>query len=76
VKYCGTGAWFFVRLGSPVVAEGGANPAVGLTHTAKSSWPSLRGEGSVSRDQGKKDELWNDWVEAWFPDGRTDPDLR
>ena len=68
-------AWFFVRSGSPVVTEVGANPEVGLTYAAKSSWLSLRGAGSVSTDQGKKDELWNDWVEAWFPDGRTNPEI-
>ena len=68
-------AWFFVRSGSPVVTEVGANPEVGLTYAAKSSWLSLRGAGSVSADQGKKDELWNDWVEAWFPDGRTNPEI-
>ena len=68
-------AWFFVRSGSPVVTEVTANPEVGLTYAGSSTWLSLRGTGSVSRDQAKKDELWNDWVEAWFPDGRTNPEI-
>ena len=67
-------AWFFVRSGSPVVTEVGANPEVGLTYAGKSTWLSLRGNGTVPRP-GKKDELWNDWVEAWFPDGRTNPEI-
>ena len=26
-------------------------------------------------DQAKKEELWNSWVEAWLPDGKTDPNV-
>ncbi|RYF89653.1 MAG: hypothetical protein EOO03_05500 [Chitinophagaceae bacterium] len=26
-------------------------------------------------DQQKVDELWNDFMKAWFPGGKTDPEL-
>ena len=36
---------------------------------------SLSGTAEVVRDTEKATELWNGWVEAWLPQGPTDPNV-
>src|SRR5829696_3518613 len=36
------------------------------------SWVSLTGQATVVDDVGRKRELWNSAVEAWFPEGPDD----
>lgn len=35
----------------------------------------LDGDVSVDNDRAQIDKLWNNQVEAWFPGGKTDPNL-
>ncbi|WEK43392.1 MAG: pyridoxamine 5'-phosphate oxidase family protein [Candidatus Sphingomonas colombiensis] len=35
----------------------------------------LHGEARVDNDRTQIDKLWNKQVEAWFPDGKDDPNL-
>jgi general stress protein 26 len=61
--------WFFADAGSRKVAHVGADPQVNVAVGAASTWVSLTGGATVTRDPAKKRELWSTVVEAWFPDG-------
>jgi hypothetical protein len=39
------------------------------------TWISLSGTGKMVDDSTKVKELWNSWVEAWFPEGPDDPNV-
>lgn len=65
-------AWFLVDRDSDLAREVAADPRVNVAYAGKSSWLSLAGSAALVRDQARKSELWNDVVEAWFPDGEHD----
>ena len=69
--------YFFTGATSPKVEEIKANPNVLLTYANpdKQSYVSLSGQATVVRDPAKVDELWTKEIEAWFPDGKSDPNL-
>ena len=67
--------WFFAERDSRVIEEITANPHVGLTLTSNDTWISIDGEAAVVEDEGRKKELWSGWVEAWLPQGPTDPSV-
>ena len=69
--------YFFTGVGTPKVEEIRANPHVLVTYASpdKQSYVSLSGEASVERDRAKIDTLWTKEIEAWFPDGKDDPNL-
>jgi general stress protein 26 len=64
--------WFVAARDSRKVAHISASPQVNVTVGSNSSWVSLTGTGVIVSDAGKKRELWNSVVEAWFPDGVDD----
>lgn len=67
--------WFFIsRTGdqADVLHQG---PHVNVAVDEAGSWLSVAGTAAFVDDAAKVDELWNDDVAAWFPGGRTDPDL-
>ncbi|PYG01792.1 General stress protein 26 [Georgenia satyanarayanai] len=65
--------WFFADDSSDTVSEVAANPAVNISFSSGDSWVSVTGNASVVRDRAKSEELWNSFVEAWFPDGPDTP---
>ncbi len=67
--------WLFAERDSRVVEQLTANPHVGLTLSSSDTWVSIDGSAEMVEDQAKKEELWNTWVEAWLPDGKTDPNV-
>ncbi len=69
--------YFFTGASSPKVEEIKANPQVLLTYANpdKQSYVSLSGHATVERDAAKIDELWTKEIEAWFPQGKADPNL-
>ena len=67
--------WFFAERDSRKVAHINANPHVGVTLTSSDTWISLDGEAEVVDDPAKAKELWNQWVEAWMPQGPEDPSV-
>jgi len=67
--------WLFAERDSRVVEQLTANPHVGMTLSSSDTWVSIDGSAEMVEDQAKKDELWNSWVEAWLPDGKTDPNV-
>lgn len=66
-------SWFLAHRGSQTVTNLQAQPTVNVTWAGATSWLSVAGTASVVEDTAKKDELWNQMTEAWFPDGKDDP---
>ena len=67
--------WFFTARDARKVAHVAADPYVNVTVGSSSSWVSLSGTAVLVADDGRKRELWNPVVEAWFPDGPDSPDV-
>lgn len=65
--------WFFADEHSDVVSEIAARPAVNVAFSSGDSWVSLAGDAEVVRDRAKSKELWNAFVDAWFPEGPDTP---
>jgi general stress protein 26 len=64
--------WFFAERDSNPVQHVIASPQVNVGAGSGGSWISLTGDAEVVEDVGKKRELWNSAVEAWFPQGPDD----
>jgi general stress protein 26 len=67
--------WFFSERDSSVIAQIQANPHVGVTLSSSDTWISINGSAEVVVDTAKAEELWNPFVEAWLPQGPTDPSV-
>ncbi|MEA9984378.1 MULTISPECIES: pyridoxamine 5'-phosphate oxidase family protein [Subtercola] len=67
--------WFIAAHDSHEIAEIAANPVVGVSFASNDTWVSLSGTASEVTDSAKLNDLWNKWVEAWFPDGPGDPNV-
>ena len=69
--------WFFTRRDSPKVDEIMHDKQVNLSYAAPGDnrYVSVSGKGELVDDMGKKEELWNDMLKAWFPNGLDDPQL-
>jgi len=52
-----------------------AEHRVNTAYCGSSSWVSVSGTAEIIRDQLKAQELWNPFVEAWFPEGPQDPNI-
>jgi len=64
--------WFFSSRDARKVAQITANPSVSVTLSSSDVWVSLTGTAQVVTDDAKADELWNPFVEGWFPQGPHD----
>jgi general stress protein 26 len=67
--------WFFAERSSRKFRHIAERPQVNVTVATADSWVSLTGTASMVEDQERKEQLWNSFVEAWFPDGKEDPDI-
>ena len=67
--------WFFAERDSRLLEQLAADPHVGLTLTSNQTWISIDGTGELVDDPARKQELWNQWAEAWLPGGKTDPNV-
>ena len=65
--------WFFADEHSDTVSEVMTNPGVNVSFSSGGAWVSMTGDCEVVRDRAKSEELWNSFVEAWFPDGPDTP---
>ena len=54
-----------------------ADPVVNLVYAdpSEDTYVSVSGTAAIIEDAAKKQQLWSQRVEAWFPGGPTDPDL-
>jgi general stress protein 26 len=67
--------WFFVDRNSEQATNIAGEKRVNLAFSDGSTWLSVAGHASLRDDRTKVDELWNDMVEAWFPDGKESPNV-
>ena len=67
--------WFYAERDSRLIEQITVNPHVSLTLTSPVTWISIDGEAAMVEDQAMKEALWNTWVEAWLPQGPTDPNV-
>jgi general stress protein 26 len=67
--------WFFTSAGSSQVAHVRANPAVNVSFGKNTEWVSVAGTAEVVTDRQKIHDMWNQAVEAWFPDGPDTPEV-
>lgn len=65
--------WFIAERNSGEVAQIGGDSSVGLTFSSNDTWMSLSGTAEQVDDDAKLKELWNPWVQSWFPNGPEDP---
>ena len=68
-------AWFILSRSSETARNAAAHPHVNVSYSGTSSWLSLTGTAELVDDVPKLKELWNPFVEAWFPEGAEDPDV-
>ena len=67
--------WFFAERTSRKIMHIVADPQVGVTLTSNDVWVSIFGTAEIVSDSEKVHELWNAWVQAWFPQGPDDPNI-
>jgi general stress protein 26 len=67
--------WFFTDKDGSVASNISANPKLTLGYAASGAYVSVTGKGEMIDDRRKIDELWSEDVKAWFPKGKTDPNL-
>ncbi len=68
-------AWFFVSRASEQAKDIAARPRVNVSFEGGDDWLSVAGAATLVDDRSLVEEMWNPVVEAWFPDGPTDPDV-
>ncbi|WP_440224266.1 pyridoxamine 5'-phosphate oxidase family protein [Dokdonella sp. MW10] len=76
-EYDGKLLWFMVRRKSPKIEEIRRNAKVNVVYASKEKnvYLSIAGIAEVVDDQAKIDAFWNDGHKAFFPRGRTDPQI-
>jgi general stress protein 26 len=67
--------WFFVQKSSHKVHDIEAEPQVNVGVDTSKGWLSISGTARLTTDPAKIDELWNTGAEAWFDQGRDDPEV-
>jgi general stress protein 26 len=67
--------WFFTSLDSSMVHEAMFDTEAYVVGQAKNRHAVVRGFVSTTKDRARIDRYWNKHVEAWFPEGRSDPNL-
>ncbi|MCS5713765.1 pyridoxamine 5'-phosphate oxidase family protein [Herbiconiux sp. CPCC 205716] len=68
--------WFIVGAHASALQNLQVNPTAGVTLSSNDSWVSLTGTAAEVADQAKVKELWSSTLEAWFPEGPDDPEVR
>ncbi len=76
-EFDGKVLWFFTRRSSAKVDEIRRNPKVNVGYASKERnvYLSVAGTAELVDEQALIDAYWNDAMKAFFPGGRTDPDL-
>jgi general stress protein 26 len=69
--------WFFTNEYSPKASEISVENTVSLTYSDSKNhtYLSIVAEASLVDDKAKMKELWNPFVQAFFPEGLDDPKL-
>ena len=69
--------WFFTRADSHKVAEIGHDQRVNLSYAepSKQNYVSVSGRATLVREPAQVAARWTESVRAWFPKGKSDPDI-
>lgn len=69
--------WYLTKADSGKVHEIEINPqvCVSFSQPSKQNYVSVSGRAELVRDRAKIDEYWQPIYEAFFPEGKDDPDL-
>lgn len=67
--------WFFTSSETSQVAHVRADSRVNVSFGKNTEWVSVAGTAEVVTDRQKIHEMWNQVVEAWFPDGPDTPEV-
>ncbi|MGR3493412.1 MAG: pyridoxamine 5'-phosphate oxidase family protein [Shimia sp.] len=70
--------WFVTAKGTDLAnaAAHGWSPAQFIVSSNGAGlWATIHGEARIHMDRAKLDEIWNPVTDAWFEEGKSDPDL-
>ena len=67
--------WFFVSDDSPKTDQIARNNQVNVAYESGKGYLSIAGTAELVHDQAKIDELWTAAAEAWFENGKDDPNI-
>ncbi|MFC5270239.1 pyridoxamine 5'-phosphate oxidase family protein [Adhaeribacter terreus] len=69
--------WFFTGKNSEKIAEikNDSHVSLGYADPGSNTYVAVCGRASLVTDQAKIDELWSEILKAWFPEGKTDPNI-
>lgn len=67
--------FFFVQKSSHKVHDIENEPQVNIGVETSKGWLSISGTATLTQDPAAIDELWNTGAEAWFDQGRNDPEV-
>ena len=69
--------WFFTSRSTNIGEQTDEGEGVSLIYTdpKANSYLSVSGKASIVNDEKRKEELWNPFTKAWFPEGKDDPNL-
>lgn len=65
--------WFLATSDSPLASALAADPSVNVAFTERSSWVSLRGNGSATHDPERAKQLWSGFAKDYFQCEPDDP---
>lgn len=70
--------WFIGAKDTEAVADMKARPQVNVSFSdpGKGTYLSVNGTAELVEDRTKLDELWSDFYKAYFPQGKTDPNIQ
>jgi general stress protein 26 len=77
-KVCDQGNFWFLSSSDSDKNREIANDArvqLFISNSSNYEFLSVYGNATISRDQQKIDEFWNDILKAWFPGGKNDPKI-
>ncbi|MBK0403041.1 pyridoxamine 5'-phosphate oxidase family protein [Adhaeribacter sp. BT258] len=69
--------WFFTGKNSGKIPEikNDSHVSLGYADPDSNTYVAVCGKATLVSDQAKIDELWNDMLKAWFPEGKSDPNI-
>lgn len=69
--------WFFAAKDESVAKNIAANPqvALGFSDPRGNTYVSISGTAELNDSRAMIEELWTPYLEAWFPKGKTDPNI-
>lgn len=67
--------WFFTEKDGAAARNIDERGKVSLAYAGSGEYVAVSGTGSVVDDRAKIDALWTDFMSAWFPEGKDDPNL-